>query len=78
MTHSGGKPHAVGDMGQRYEVRVTGWPKDGDNVMGWSSNLAGAEDLARAARKAPRCTSTTIWDRQEDKAVITQFSGVLR
>lgn len=26
MTHSGGKPHAVGDRGQRYEVRMAGYP----------------------------------------------------
>lgn len=33
MTHSGGKPHTnVGDRGQRYELRVTGYPKPEETV----------------------------------------------
>lgn len=78
MTHSGGKPHKVGDQGQRYEVRATGYPKKGDNVVGWHVELEGADRMAAAIRKAPGCTSTTIYDREEDHAVITTYAGILR
>lgn len=34
MTHSGGKPHTnIGDHGQRYEVRSTGYPKYGADSL---------------------------------------------
>lgn len=80
MTHSGGKPHTnVGDRGQRYEVRATGYPKrDGEAVIGWASTLEGAEKMASGIRQAPGCSSTTIFDRQEKKNVITRFAGILR
>jgi hypothetical protein len=84
MTHSGGKPHTnVGDCGQRYEVRSTGYPKslqsaDGYAVIGWASTLEGADEMAAAIRLAPGCTSTTIFDRQESKPIITCFAGILR
>lgn len=79
MTHSGGKPHMnVGDRGQRYEIRATGYPKDGRNTIGWASNLDGADEILSALCQAPGCTSVEIFDRQEDKTVITRFAGVLR
>lgn len=78
MTHSGGKPHAVGDRGQRYEVRATGYPKTEESIIGWSDGLDGAEKMAAAIRQAPGCTSTVIWDRQEEKQIIRRFAGVLR
>jgi hypothetical protein len=80
MTHSGGKPHTnVGDRGQRYEVRAIGYPKrHTDSVIGWSDDLEGAEKMAAAIRLAPGCTSTTIFDRKEQKNVITRFAGILR
>lgn len=78
MTHSGGKPHNVGDKGQRYEVRATGYPKTEESVIGWTDNLDGADRMAGAVRKAPGCTSTVIFDRQENKQVIRRFAGILR
>lgn len=80
MTHSGGKPHTnVGDRGQRYEIRAVGYPKrDGEAVIGWATTLEGADEIASAIRQAPGCTSTTIFDRQENKPVITRFAGILR
>lgn len=80
MTHSGGKPHTnVGDIGQRYEVRAAGYPKkDGEAVIGWSNKLEGAAEMAAAIREHPSCTSTVIWDRQEDRQVIRRFAGILR
>jgi hypothetical protein len=78
VTHSGGKPHNVGDKGQRYEVRATGYPKDELSVIGWCPTLDGAERMASAIRQAPGCLSTEIFDRQENKPVITRFAGILR
>ena len=84
MTHSGGKPHTnVGDRSQRYEVRSTGYPKnlmnaDGYAVIGWSDTPEGADEMAAAIRLAPGCTSTTIFDRQENKKLITRVAGILR
>jgi hypothetical protein len=79
MTHSGGKPHNVGDKGQRYEILAHGYPKNElDNVIGWNDTLEGAEAMAAAIRKAPSCTSTKIFDRQENKMVIKRYAGVLR
>jgi hypothetical protein len=78
MTHSGGQPHGnVGDRGQRYEVRSTGYPKAGENVIGWASTIEGASDMAQAIRKAPSCTSTSIVDR-ETGSEVRRFSGVMR
>lgn len=78
MTHSGGKPHTnVGDRGQRYEVRASGYPKEGESVIGWAPTLLGAQDIAAAIREAPGCTSTVILDRQENKQVL-RFAGILR
>lgn len=79
MTHSGGKPHTnVGDRGQRYEVRASGYPKPEQSVIGWGAAIEDAEKLAAAIRLAPGCTSTEIFDRQENRLVITRYAGILR
>lgn len=79
MTHSGGKPHNVGDKGQRYEVLAHGYPKNElDNVIGWSDTLEGAERMMNAILKAPGCTSGKIYDRQAKVGVIKRYSGILR
>lgn len=79
MTHSGGKPHTnIGDVGQRYEVRATGYPKDDESIIGWSSTLKGAEDMALAIRQAPRCLSTEIIDREGNVSIFKQYAGILR
>jgi len=79
VTHSGGKPHLnVGDRGQRYEVRATGWPKSDSSVIGWAETLSDAQEIASSIRTAPGCTSTTIYDRIEHRNVITRYAGILR
>jgi hypothetical protein len=79
MTHSGGKPHTnIGDLGQRYEVRATGYPKTEQSVIGWTHTVDAAEKMSAAIRLAPGCTSTEIFDRQNDKPVITRYAGFLR
>ena len=68
----------VGDNGQRYEIRMVGYPKKGKNVLGWASTLKGAEQMMGAILKAPGCTSATIYDREEGREVITRYGGILR
>jgi hypothetical protein len=79
MTHSGGLPHTnVGDRGQRYEVRATGYPKEAESVIGWSETLKGADEMAKSIGEAPGCLSTVIFDRQENKLMLRRYHGVLR
>lgn len=79
MTHSGGKPHTnVGDRGQRYEIRATGYPKDEKSVIGWTLKLDDIEKVISALCQAPGCVSVEIFDRQEGKPVITRFARILR
>lgn len=68
----------VGDRGQRYEVRATGYPRSERSVIGWSNDLDGAEKIAAAIRKAPGCLSTEIFDREQNCPVIKRYAGILR
>ena len=80
MTHSGGKPHTnIGDRGQRYEVRATGYPhQERESVVGWAETLEGAGTMLDSFCKAPGCTSVIIYDRVEHRDVIRRYAGVLR
>lgn len=46
MTHSGGKPHAVGDRGQRYEVTFFDPRENARRVFGWSDDKVVAQVMA--------------------------------
>lgn len=81
MTHSGGKPHNVGDKGQRFEVRAygnTGKKTMGWSNVGWTETIEVAEAMAAAMRRAPSVVCTEIFDRTENRKVITQYVGILR
>ena len=58
-------PERIGDKGQRYEVRATGYPKPRKSVIGWFDDLGRARRMAAAIAKAPVCTGTEIFDRTE-------------
>lgn len=62
MTHSGGKPHNVGDKGQRFEVRYI---DDGgaEKVFGWSNDLSGAAKMVGSIALAPAMQKPMIVDR---------------
>ena len=67
MTHSGGKPHAVGDKGQRYEVRcigITGCDDDGEAPVGWTDNIEVANRMVSGVNKHPSWHSPRIVDRK--------------
>lgn len=64
-------PHpATGDQGQRYELRAQGYPKDGENVIGWSNDLVWAMTACISICKAPSCKSATVFDRTENETVM--------
>jgi hypothetical protein len=67
MTHSGGKPHEVGDRGQRYELRYTDAYSGEEKVFGWSSTLATAEKMLCGIKIWPSANGGRIVDRQPDK-----------
>lgn len=58
----------VGDRGQRYEVRVHGWPEDGWSTIGWTNNPAVAEGMRQNALKAPGCGEAYVHDRRPGTA----------
>lgn len=67
MTIDGGKPHAVGDKGQRYEVRckgMTGCDDDEPAAIGWCNTLAGVKQFVRGIDAHPVWHSPFIIDRE--------------
>ncbi len=65
MTHSGGKPHAVGDRGQRYEVTYMD-PGGKRCVFGWSETWVGADDMVKSIDLHPVWEDGLIRDRNAD------------
>ena len=59
----------TGDRGQRYEVRASGYPNPGDNVIGWAADLASANRMADSIFKAASCTNAWVIDRQSGLSV---------
>lgn len=62
MTHSGGKPHHVGDKGQRYEV--TYFDGERRQVFGWSVTPEGARTMANSIELHPSWEYPQIRDRE--------------
>jgi hypothetical protein len=63
MTINGGKPHAIGDRGQRYEVTFFNPATFTRQVLGWSSTMEGAESMASGIDKHPVWEQPQIVDR---------------
>lgn len=64
MTHSGGKPHAVGDRGQRYEVSVLDPLSSKRHVLGWTDSKETADGMCAAMKKHPSWKDPEVKDRQ--------------
>ena len=67
MTWGGGKPHAVGDRGQRYEVTYANPESDEPEkrrVFGWSDTTEGAAAMMRSIELHPVWTAGEVRDRQ--------------
>jgi hypothetical protein len=68
VTHDGGKPHAVGDRGQRYEVTYRDPADDCRKIMGWSATTDGADAMATSIAMHPSWTDPLIADRHRPTA----------
>ena len=64
MTHSGGKPHYVGDRGQRYEVSYRDPDTGARKVFGWSDTKRGAEAMVMSITLHPSMADGEILDRR--------------
>lgn len=67
MTHSGGKPHNVGDKGQRYEV--TFFDGEKRRVFGWSDTPEGCQPMMRSIEAHPVWKFPHMRDREAKEAV---------
>lgn len=63
MTHSGGKPHAVGDRGQRYEVSFFNPETNQRQVLGWTEDADAARRMADAVDLHPSWQFPQVVDR---------------
>lgn len=66
MTHSGGKPHAIGDRGQRYEISFTDeMAKKGHRrILGWTDIKGMADRMAASVEKHTGWSDGRVLDRQ--------------
>lgn len=64
MTHSGGKPHAVGDRGQRYEVSFFNPATNERQVLGWTDDLDAARRMADGVDQHPAWEFPWVTDRE--------------
>ena len=63
MTHSGGKPHDVGDRGQRFEVSYFDPVVKARKIVGWCETAEGARQMADGVEKHPVWEYPWITDR---------------
>jgi hypothetical protein len=65
MSHSGGKPHNVGDRGQRYMVTYFD-PRAGvRKTFGWSDDMEGAKAMVGCIEAHPAWQAPEVIDRTE-------------
>jgi len=64
MTHSGGKPHNVGDRGQPYEVSYFDEEANVRKVFGWADTPERAQAMSRAVEAHPSWQFVQIRDRR--------------
>ena len=72
MTIDGGKPHAVGYRGQRYEVTFFNPATFSRQVLGWCDTIEGAESMAAGVNMHPAWEQPQI----EDRAPATQAQQI--
>lgn len=60
----------VGDKGQRYELHLLGWPRGGDNIIGWGDDKWKLTDTALELLKtAPNTSKAYIVDRKAKELI---------
>jgi hypothetical protein len=65
MTINGGKPHAVGDRGQRFEVTFFNPATFKRQVLGWCETREDADKIVATMRDHPVWEQFQIVDRHE-------------
>lgn len=66
MTHLGGKPHAVGDQGQRYEVTFLDHDADQRRVLGWTDDHSVALRMVSGVNAHPTWNFPWVVDRKPE------------
>ena len=64
MTHSGGKPHNVGDKGQRFEVTYFDPYTSTRKVFGWAHDKVGVDIFFNSINLHPSMELPEMTDRQ--------------
>jgi hypothetical protein len=64
VTHSGGKPHQVGDRGQRYEISCFDQVSKERIVIGWTNDAETAADMRAGAEMRPTWCECQVKDRR--------------
>lgn len=64
MTHSGGKPHNVGDKGQRYEISYYCPTEKRRKVFGWTDKPEAVCAMISSIALHPTMESPLFTDRQ--------------
>lgn len=67
MTIDGGKPHAVGDRGQRYEVSFFNPSTNKREVFGWAESRTGVAAMVRSIDLHPTWSHPEVKDRKGNK-----------
>jgi len=67
MTHAGGKPHNVGDLGQRYEVTFFDPARGERRTFGWSDTVDGAGAMMESITLHPSWTNPRVADRWQNE-----------
>lgn len=68
MTINGGKPHAVGDRGQRYEITYRDGRTAERRTLGWCETREKADMIVLAMSSHPTWSAFEIEDRSERTA----------
>lgn len=79
MTWGGGRPHEIGDRGQRYEVTYRDPESDDPNkrrVMGWSATMQGAGSFHDAISAHPVWCDPEIRDREAPQPTPVKFDSL--
>jgi len=78
MTHSGGKEHQVGDLGQRYEVSFFNPSTNARQVYGWTDDRASALVMSDCIEKHPSWQFGWVTDRQATMPNVKLSAGKQR
>lgn len=62
-------PEKLGDKGQRFELHAIGWPKEGDNVIGWGEDKWSLADAGHSLLEQGPVTEAYLIDRKMEERI---------